>query len=86
MVFAPSDLGTYYGLNAVSGDIEWAFKNPAATEFIVSSPIYVNGELFVVDTFNITCLNATHGHTNWSSFMETNCMFRPLMLTAKSTW
>jgi outer membrane protein assembly factor BamB len=68
MVFASSDLRTYYGINATTGDIVWAFTNPAAIEFIVSSPIYVNGELFIIDKFNIACVNAMNGNTIWSFF------------------
>jgi outer membrane protein assembly factor BamB len=68
MVFASSDLRTYYGINATTGDIVWAFTNPAAMEFIVSSPIYVNGELFIIDKFNIACVNAMNGNTIWSFF------------------
>jgi outer membrane protein assembly factor BamB len=68
MVFASSDLRTYYGINATTGDIIWTFTNPAAMEFIVSSPIYVNGELFIIDKFNIACVNAMNGNTIWSFF------------------
>jgi outer membrane protein assembly factor BamB len=68
MVFASSDLRTYYGINATTGNIVWTFTNPAAMEFIVSSPIYVNGELFIIDKFNIACVNAMNGHTIWSFF------------------
>jgi len=68
MVFASSDLRTYYGINATTGDIVWTFTNPAAMEFIVSSPIYVNGELFIIDKFNIACVNAMNGNTIWSFF------------------
>jgi outer membrane protein assembly factor BamB len=68
MVFASSNLRTYYGINATTGEIVWTFTDPAAMEFIVSSPIYVNGELFIIDKFSITSLNATNGNTNWSFF------------------
>ena len=68
MVFASTDLRTYYGINADNGDILWAFGDPSAMEFIASSPIYVNGQLFVIDKFSMTSLNATTGHTNWSFF------------------
>ena len=63
MVFASSNMRTFYGINAANGDIIWNFTNPAATEFLVSSPIYVNGELFIIDKFNITSLNASTGQT-----------------------
>lgn len=68
MVFASSDWGTYYAINASTGDILWKFNDPTAIEFIVSSPIYVNGDLFIIDKFNIACLNATNGHTIWSAY------------------
>ena len=68
MVFASANLRTYYGINAANGDTIWTFTNPQATEFIVSSPIYLNGKLFIVNKFNITCLNATNGHTIWTIF------------------
>jgi outer membrane protein assembly factor BamB len=68
MVFASSNLRAYYGINATTGDIVWTFTDPVAIEFIISSPIYVNGELFIIDKFNIACVNATNGHTIWSFF------------------
>ena len=68
MVFASSDWGAYYAVNVTTGDVVWKFINPAAIEFIVSSPIYVNGELFIIDIFNIACLNATNGHILWSAY------------------
>jgi outer membrane protein assembly factor BamB len=68
MVFASSNMRAIYGINAETGEIVWTFTDPAATEFIVSSPIYVNGELFIIDKFDITCLNATNGHVIRSFF------------------
>jgi outer membrane protein assembly factor BamB len=68
MVFASSNLRDYYGINAETGETEWVFTDPNAMEFIVSSPIYVEGKLFIIDKFNIACLNATNGQTIWSFF------------------
>jgi outer membrane protein assembly factor BamB len=68
MVFASANLRTYYAINATTGGIVWKFTNPAAIEFIYCSPIYVNGELFIIDKFNIACLNATSSHIIWSFF------------------
>lgn len=67
-VFASSNLRTYYGINETTGDFVWTFTDPAAQEFIVSSPIYVDGKLFVIDKFSIACLDATNGTTLWSFF------------------
>jgi outer membrane protein assembly factor BamB len=68
MVFASADLRTYFGIDAATGNITWTFRDPNADEFIVSSPIYVNGQLYLIDKFSMTSLNATNGHTNWSFF------------------
>ena len=68
MVFASSDLRTYYGINATTGDIIWTFRDPDAMEFIASSPIYNNGQLYIIDKFSITSLNALNGQTIWSFF------------------
>jgi outer membrane protein assembly factor BamB len=68
MVFASADMRTYYGINAATGDVMWTFGDPDAMEFIASSPIYANGQLFVIDKFSMTSLNATNGHSNWSFF------------------
>jgi eukaryotic-like serine/threonine-protein kinase len=68
IVFASSNLRSYCGINATTGGLLWNFTNPNAMEFIVSSPICVNGQLFIIDKFSITSLNASTGHTIWSFF------------------
>jgi eukaryotic-like serine/threonine-protein kinase len=68
MVFASSNWGAYYAVNAATGHVQWKFIDTTAIEFIVSSPIYVNGTVFIIDKFNIACLNATNGYTLWSTF------------------
>ena len=68
VVFASSDWGAYYAVNESTGHVIWGFINPVAIEFIVSSPIYVNGEVYIIDIFNIACLNATNGHELWSAY------------------
>jgi len=68
MVFTPTNLRAYYCLNATNGNIIWNFSNPEANEFIVSSPIYLDGKVFIVDKFDITCLNASTGIKIWNTF------------------
>jgi outer membrane protein assembly factor BamB len=68
VVFASSDWGAYYAVNETTGKEIWDFINPVAIEFIVSSPIYVNGDLYIIDIFNIACFNATNGHELWSAY------------------
>ena len=68
MVFASSDFGAYYAVDAATGQQVWSLINTAATEFIVSSPIYENGNLYILDIFNIVCLNVADGHEVWSAY------------------
>jgi outer membrane protein assembly factor BamB len=68
MVFCSTNLRDYFGIDADTGDIVWTFTRPDATEFIVSSPIYLNGQLFIIDKYDIACLNATTGKKLWSSY------------------
>jgi eukaryotic-like serine/threonine-protein kinase len=68
MVFVPADLRTYYGVNAQTGTVVWYLTDPSAAEFIVSCPLYADGQLFIIDKYSITSLNPTNGHTNWSFF------------------
>jgi outer membrane protein assembly factor BamB len=68
MVFASSNWGAYYAINEQTGNIVWQFIDKEAIEFIVSSPIYLNGNLYIIDKFNIACLNASNGNMLWSVF------------------
>ena len=66
--FASSDWGDYYCYNVDSGMMEWHFQNPTATEFIVSSPIYVDDTVLLIDKFDLTCVNITNGWTLWNKY------------------
>jgi outer membrane protein assembly factor BamB len=69
MVFASSNMKAYYAINAMTGNVEWTFKDDSATEFIICSTIYKDGKLFLVDKFSIVCVDAKNGHTIWSTFI-----------------
>ncbi len=68
LVFTSANMRTYYAIDESSGAIVWTFTNPRAIEFIISSPIYVDGQLYLIDKFNLACLNATNGQVLWSYF------------------
>jgi outer membrane protein assembly factor BamB len=68
MVFASSNWGDYFCIDTETGEIKWTFSNPTASEFIVSSPIYVDGKVFIIDKFNLACLDATNGYTIWTTY------------------
>jgi outer membrane protein assembly factor BamB len=68
MVFTSANIRTYYAINEATGAYVWNFTDPAATEFIYLAPIYVNGTIFIIDKYDITCLNATSADTIWSFY------------------
>ncbi|MDR1993952.1 MAG: PQQ-binding-like beta-propeller repeat protein [Nitrososphaerota archaeon] len=68
-VFASSNWGDYFCIDATTGEMIWRFQNPTATEFIVSSPIYVNdGTVLLVNKFDLTSVYASNGWTQWTTY------------------
>jgi len=67
-VFASASLRAYYAFDVASGEPIWQFTEPSAMEFIASCPLYMEGQLFIINKFSITSLNAGTGKVNWSFF------------------
>ncbi len=68
-VFASSNVKKYYGINAASGSLEWTYQTSGAGEFIVCSPPYENGKLFIVDHYSIVSVKASTGEALWSTYL-----------------
>jgi outer membrane protein assembly factor BamB len=69
MVFTSSNVKRYYAINAASGDLEWTYQTSGVGEFIVCSPPYENGVLFIVDHYSIVGVNASTGEALWSTYL-----------------
>jgi len=67
-VFASASLRAYYAFDTASGELKWSFSEPNAMEFIASCPLYMDGQVFIINKFSITSLNATTGKEKWSFF------------------
>ncbi len=68
-VFASSNWGDYYCFNTSTGEMKWKFTNPTATEFIVSSPIYLSdGTVLLIDKFDLACVYLSNGWTKWTKY------------------
>jgi outer membrane protein assembly factor BamB len=67
-VFASSNWGDYYCLDTSTGAEIWHFYDTTATEFIVSSPIWVDGKVYLIDKFDLACVNGTTGSVIWSKY------------------
>jgi outer membrane protein assembly factor BamB len=72
-VFASSNWGDYYCFNTSTGEMNWKFTDPTATEFIVSSPIYVNEDgnnptVLLIDKFNLASVYLSNGWTQWTTY------------------
>ena len=68
-VFTSSNVKYYYGINAVSGDLQWTYQTSGAGEFIVCSPPYENSILVIVDHYSIVGVNASDGKALWSTYL-----------------
>jgi outer membrane protein assembly factor BamB len=68
MVFTPSNVITYYAVSEATGEVLWNFTNKDAGEFIYNAPIYVNGQVILIDKFNIASLDAVTGKVAWSFY------------------
>jgi len=69
MVFASSNVKEYYGINTETGNLEWTYQTSGAGEFIVCSPAYNDGYLFLVDHYSIVCVDMATGYAIWSTYL-----------------
>jgi outer membrane protein assembly factor BamB len=87
MVFVAANKQNYYGVNAETGDIEWTYFTTEGTEgiggYLVASMAYHDGELYVVDMFFITALDASSGEAVWQSWIGTELYTSPAYADGK---
>ena len=87
MVFVAANKQNYYGVNASTGDIEWTYVTTEGTEgiggYLVASTAYHDGELYVVDMFFITALDANSGEVVWKSWIGTELYTSPTYADGK---
>jgi hypothetical protein len=77
MVFAASNKQVYYGINATTGKIQWTYKDLNASEFIICSPVYTDGKVYLIDEFFVVCLDALNGEPQWQSFLGAELYISP---------
>jgi outer membrane protein assembly factor BamB len=77
MIFAASNKQVYYGINATTGNVSWTFRDEDAEEFIIASPIYHDGKVFLVDQFFIVAVDAFNGDLVWQTFVGTEFYVSP---------
>ncbi len=70
MVFASANRILYYAVNAASGEVEWTYRCSSG-RFLVDSPIYVGGKLYLNDASSLVCLNALTSDSIWSEQLGT---------------
>ena len=88
MVFAASNKDKYHGINAATGNIEWTYNVTKGTEesgggFLVGSITHHDGNLFLVDQFFITCLEAKTGQVQWKSWLGGEIYISPAYADGK---
>ncbi len=81
MVFVAANKQNYYGVNVTTGEIEWTYVTTEGTEgiggYLVASMAYHDGELYIVDMFFITALDANTGEVVWKSWIGTELYTSP---------
>ena len=83
LVFTSANVRTYYAINETTGNYVWNFSDPSATEYIYLAPIYVNGNVFIIDKFSIACLNANTGKKLWSYYTGDELYIAPTYADGK---
>lgn len=87
MVFVAANKDVYYGVNATTGETEWSYVTLRGTEdlggYLVASPAYHNGTLFIVDMFFITALEGHSGEVMWRSWIGTELYTSPTYADGK---
>ncbi|MCW3997808.1 MAG: PQQ-binding-like beta-propeller repeat protein [Candidatus Bathyarchaeota archaeon] len=68
-IFTSSNIKEYYAISAITGEVEWVYRNDFAGEFILCSPIYNQGKVFLVDHFSVVCVDSETGDTIWSTYL-----------------
>ena len=81
MVFVAANKQKYYGVNVETGEIQWTYVTTEGTEgiggYLIASPAYHEGQVYVVDMFFITALDATNGEVIWKSWIGTELYTTP---------
>jgi outer membrane protein assembly factor BamB len=83
MVFAASNVKQYHGINTETGDIEWTYTTSGVGEFIVCSPAYNDGQLFLVDHYSIVCVDSATGFAVWSTYLGEELYVSPTYADGK---
>jgi eukaryotic-like serine/threonine-protein kinase len=77
LVYASSNMKAYYAINVATGKVEWTYEDADAGEFIVISPAYHDGKLFLLDRFSLVCVDGKNGSVIWSSFLGDELYISP---------
>jgi outer membrane protein assembly factor BamB len=81
MVFVAANKQNYYGIDTETGEIQWTYVTTEGTEgiggYLIASPAYHDGQVYVVDMFFITALDATNGEVDWKSWIGTELYTTP---------
>lgn len=81
MVFVAANKQNYYAVNTITGEIEWTYVTTEGTEgiggYLIGSPAYHEGVLYVIDMFFITALDSNTGGVIWKSWIGTELYTTP---------
>ena len=86
-VFVATNKQKYYAVNAATGEIEWTYVTTEGTEgiggYLIGSPAYNDGTVYIIDMFFITALEADTGEVIWKSWIGTELYTTPTYADGK---
>jgi outer membrane protein assembly factor BamB len=82
-IYTSSNIKEYHAINVNTGEIEWTYRNDIAGEFILCSPIYNEGKVFLVDHFSIVCVDSESGDKIWSTYLGYELYVSPALAENK---
>ena len=83
MIFAASNKQVYYGINATTGKTQWTYKDSNASEFLICSPVYNDGKVYLIDVFFVVCVDALNGKPQWQTFFGSEIYISPTYADGK---
>ena len=83
LVFVGANKRVYYAINVTTGNVAWEFRDETASEFVICSPIYNDGKVFLIDEFFIVAVDAFNGSRLWQAFLGTEFYVSPTYADGK---
>jgi eukaryotic-like serine/threonine-protein kinase len=76
IVLVSANRQVFYGVDAVTGNVSWTYSDVDGG-FIIGSPLYTEGKLFLTNGYSLVCLEALSGRQLWKVGMGASASILP---------